>query len=230
MDNADARTVSNNVNRGGNEVIVDIDKMLEELEPPPSSECCIYWVPIEVRNENEKAYIPRIVSIGPFHHNNKILKSTEQVKQRYVKRFVLMNWNSSSMKYFDFVKNWEADICKCYSERIEMNSNEFNIMVLVNSCFIIQFLIPFYNYWESDDDGSLFLTLEMKDNIYRDLILLENQLIQRLQHKVSRDMGNVGVSLNSKGCNARRLIPRSKLYQERDKQHSTKDEAIILTS
>ncbi|KAM7490147.1 hypothetical protein LguiA_033068 [Lonicera macranthoides] len=176
MDNADARTVSNNVNGGGNEVIVDIDKMLEELEPPPSSECCIYRVPMEVRNENEKAYTPRIVSIGPFHHNNKILKSTEQVKQRYMKRFVQMNWNSSSMKYFDFVKNREADIRNCYSERIEMNSNEFNTMVLVDSCFIIQFLISFHNYWERDYDSSLFLTLEMKDNIYRDLILLENQV------------------------------------------------------
>ncbi|KAM7493056.1 hypothetical protein LguiB_027665 [Lonicera macranthoides] len=176
MDNADAMTLSNNVNGGGNEVIVDIAKMLQELEPPPSSECCIYRVPMEVRNENEKAYTPRIVSIGPFHHNNKILKSTEQVKQRYMKRFVLRKWNSSLMEYFDFVKNREADIRNCYSERIEMNSNEFNTMVLVDSCFIIQFLISFHNYWERDDDSSLFLTLEMKDNIYRDLILLENQV------------------------------------------------------
>ncbi|KAM7461393.1 hypothetical protein LguiA_029514 [Lonicera macranthoides] len=41
-------------------------------------------------------------------------------------------------------------------------------------------------------------------------------------------MGNVGVSLNSKGCDARRLIPGLKLYQERDKRHSTNDESIMF--
>ncbi|KAM7493053.1 hypothetical protein LguiB_027662 [Lonicera macranthoides] len=175
MDNSSGSTVSNSVTRVKNKVVADIEKMLDELKPLPSSEGCIYLVPMQVRKVNEEAYTPRIVSIGPFHYNNKNLKSMEEVKKRYMKKLVRTNGNCCLDSCFDFVKNREEDIRNCYSERIEMDSREFNIMVLVDSCFIIQFLISFYN-WTDNDDDLLSLDRMTCNNIVLDLILLENQV------------------------------------------------------
>ncbi|EEF36552.1 conserved hypothetical protein [Ricinus communis] len=54
------------------QVSLDIDKleeyMNEELKvlQPLSDNCCIYRVPPQLRELNEMAYTPRVVSIGPF--------------------------------------------------------------------------------------------------------------------------------------------------------------------
>lgn len=42
------------------------------LELPLTSGCCIYKVPPKIRKVNEEAYIPTLVSIGPFHHGDEI--------------------------------------------------------------------------------------------------------------------------------------------------------------
>jgi hypothetical protein len=48
-----------------------------ELEIPYafSGTCCIYKVPERLRELNEKAYTPRVVSIGPIHHGKDIVDS-----------------------------------------------------------------------------------------------------------------------------------------------------------
>ncbi|KAM7493033.1 hypothetical protein LguiB_027642 [Lonicera macranthoides] len=170
MDNNSSTTVSN-----GNDFLIKMDHMLDELEPPPSSGTCIYRVPMEIRKVNEEAYTPRIVSIGPFHHNNKNLKSMEQLKKGYMKKLVRRNGNSSLKGCTNFVKEKEAEIRECYSEHIEMDSEEFKTMVLVDSCFIIQFLIYVFTDWE-DLDFSLYINYMTMNSVNLDLMLLENQL------------------------------------------------------
>ncbi|KAM7493052.1 hypothetical protein LguiB_027661 [Lonicera macranthoides] len=157
-------------------LVNEIDKMLDELEPPPSSKRCIYRVPMELRKVNEEAYTPRIVSIGPFHRNNKKLESMDHVKKRYMKKLVRMSGNCKLHKCIDFVKNREAKICDYYSEPIKMDTDELVKRILVDSCFIIQFLISSYNCWEDNDDHSLSLEPMTLNNISLDLILLGNQV------------------------------------------------------
>lgn len=56
--------------------------------PTISSEICIYRVPEKFRRANEEAYTPQIISIGPFHWDNKKLQSAEEIKLRYLKGFL----------------------------------------------------------------------------------------------------------------------------------------------
>jgi hypothetical protein len=70
------------------QLVNDITKMLESSEPPLSPKCCIYRVPHDLRRLNEGAYTPQCISIGPFHHGDKRLKTMEKLKVRYFKRFV----------------------------------------------------------------------------------------------------------------------------------------------
>ncbi|KAM7493036.1 hypothetical protein LguiB_027645 [Lonicera macranthoides] len=154
----------------------EIDKMLNELEPPLSPQCCIYRIPEKLRNVNAAAYTPHMVSIGPFHHNKKKFKFTDQVKKRYMKKLVQSSGDSTLRNYIDFVRKWEARIRDCYSEHIEMDSDEFVKMILVDSCFIIQLLDSYSKEWSDIHDRSLYLAPWVFGNIALDLILLENQV------------------------------------------------------
>ncbi|KAM7493050.1 hypothetical protein LguiB_027659 [Lonicera macranthoides] len=158
-----------------NKLVIEIDNMLDKLEPLPSYECCIYRVPKELRKVNEDAYTPCVVSIGPFHHSSPNLESMEQVKKRYMNKLVRKNENSSLKNCIDFLKKNESKIRRCYSEPIPMDNDKFVTMILVDSCFIIMFLIYFFTE-EYDLDVSLYIDVTMMNRLTLDLMLLENQV------------------------------------------------------
>ncbi|XP_061981216.1 UPF0481 protein At3g47200-like isoform X2 [Populus nigra] len=67
-----------------------IQSVKEELEISYafSNTCCIYKVPERLRELNEKAYTPRLVSIGPIHHCNDKLQAMEDHKRMYLQEFI----------------------------------------------------------------------------------------------------------------------------------------------
>ena len=64
--------------------------MKGQLEIPYafSTTCAIYKVQERLRELNEKAYTPRVVSIGPIHHGKEKLKAMEDHKRTYLKEFI----------------------------------------------------------------------------------------------------------------------------------------------
>ena len=69
----------------------------------------------------------------------------------------------------------EESIRRCYSETIQLNSDDFLTMILVDAGFIIElFLREFDNSWESDDP--MLVEGWLRPSIFRDLLYLENQL------------------------------------------------------
>ena len=80
--NEETRTSGGNENE--NELLVnDIITMFEKLEPPVSTECRIYKVPLYLRKLNEEAYTPQVISIGPIHHDKKRFQTMDKHKVRY---------------------------------------------------------------------------------------------------------------------------------------------------
>jgi hypothetical protein len=55
---------------------------------PPSTECRINRVPYHLRNQNNEAYTPHVISIGPIHHDKKKFQTTEKYKERYFRSFM----------------------------------------------------------------------------------------------------------------------------------------------
>ncbi|QHO26758.1 UPF0481 protein [Arachis hypogaea] len=54
-----------------NDVAIELEAMLEKAQLLFTTEsCCIYKVPSLLRQSNEDAYTPVLVSIGPLHHGN----------------------------------------------------------------------------------------------------------------------------------------------------------------
>ncbi|KAI9111204.1 hypothetical protein K1719_017815 [Acacia pycnantha] len=63
-------------------------EVMDHSEFLTAQSCCIYRVPPQLREVNEAAYTPVIVSIGPLHHGNKRLNSMEEVKLWFLHKFL----------------------------------------------------------------------------------------------------------------------------------------------
>ncbi|KAK9292123.1 hypothetical protein L1049_020081 [Liquidambar formosana] len=147
--------------------------------PPLRSQSCIFRVPVSIRRSNQKAYLPNVVSIGPFHRGKRNLKSMERVKLWFL--HCLLNRSPTPEKVLDcFVKNirdMERYCREYYAEKISLSSDEFVEMMVVDGCFIIELFRKCcaQEVQEVEVDPGCNLSLMTFDLAY-DLLLFENQL------------------------------------------------------
>ncbi|KAG6394861.1 hypothetical protein SASPL_145451 [Salvia splendens] len=159
-----------------NELIVNIDQMLPEFCDKASTPS-IHRVNDCLRNTNEKAYDPMIISIGPLHQGKPHLKAMEQHKMRYLKQ--LLGNSSIFCTYLNTIRNMEQTARDFYSHEIELDTNQFVKMLLLDGIFIIEFLREY-----SDVDGGgikrdgnpIFGFEYVVSHLLRDLMLFENQI------------------------------------------------------
>ncbi|KAI5596212.1 hypothetical protein BDE02_03G191400, partial [Populus trichocarpa] len=132
-----------------------------------SDRCCIYKVPERLRELNEKAYTPRLVSIGPIHHCNDKLKAMEDHKRMYLQEFIART------------KEKETRLRNCYEETNWFSSENFIKMILMDAVFVIMFLLK-YNCRKSTEfrgsRDSIFYPPYKWFDVRVDICLLENQL------------------------------------------------------
>ncbi|KAF5458873.1 hypothetical protein F2P56_022869 [Juglans regia] len=138
-------------------------------------ECCIYKVPYHLHKLNEEAYTPQVISIGPFHHGKKKFQILEKYKVRYLDDF-MRRAETNLENLVRIVKGSEAAIHQCYAETIELDSDEFVTMILLDAAFIIEYFLRdmFPMQWTDEDRTVIkpWITARMQ----LDFLLLENQL------------------------------------------------------
>ncbi|XP_043709735.1 UPF0481 protein At3g47200-like isoform X2 [Telopea speciosissima] len=144
--------------------------------PPLSSKFCIYRVPEKLRKINEEAYTPQLVSIGPFHHGKENLRVMERHKWQYLRSFVDRRPDIDLSEYVKNMKQIEERTRQCYAEIISFNSDEFVTMMLVDGCFILEFLLRNLPLEVNNREDPVSSNLWLSNAIKCDLILLENQL------------------------------------------------------
>ncbi|KAI7996270.1 UPF0481 protein [Camellia lanceoleosa] len=162
--------------------IVDI----EEREASP----CIFRVHQGLRNANEKAYTPILVSIGPYHHGDDKLLPMEKYKKRYLELLLQRNKHQTIEDYLGFMTTLEGRARMHYADPVHLDSNKFVKMMLYDACFVLHFLRDVFESnrvkhqhqqgQQSQDVGHdynpIVKTSWMRAQICRDLMLLENQL------------------------------------------------------
>ncbi|KAK6927518.1 Protein of unknown function DUF247, plant [Dillenia turbinata] len=150
--------------------------MIRASGPPLSPQCCIYKVPSNIYHMNVAAYEPYVVSIGPFHHGKSSLKAMEKHKLCYLQSF-LERLKLDLEDLVNTIEEWEEETRACYAENIELSSNDFVQMILVDGVFIIEFFLRSH-FHDLQDDSDRILTFNpgFRVAIKHDLILLENQL------------------------------------------------------
>ncbi|XP_041006695.1 UPF0481 protein At3g47200-like isoform X2 [Juglans microcarpa x Juglans regia] len=161
----------------GEHLVIRIKQLLESSRRPlRPGECCIYTVPHHLRKLNEEAYTPQVISIGPFHHGNEKLQNIlEEYKVRYLEDF-MGRAQTNLENLVRIVKGLEERIRQCYAETIELDSDEFVKMILLDAAFIIEYFLRdmFPVQWTDEDRTVIkpWITARMK----LDFLLLENQL------------------------------------------------------
>jgi hypothetical protein len=145
---------------------------------PFSNNCSIFRVPKRLRELNEKAYTPQVISIGPLHCENQELKKMDEHKRLYLREFLEL----SKVNVKDFIAaiaEKEDKLRNCYAETFDnLSKEEFVEMVLLDCSFLIMFLLKrcFPNLRSRNTDR-IFNKPWMNEDIIRfDLCLLENQL------------------------------------------------------
>ncbi|MED6123384.1 hypothetical protein PIB30_048682, partial [Stylosanthes scabra] len=156
-----------------NNVAIEIKAMLEEAQPRFTEECCIYRVSHEIRKSNEDAYTPRVVSIGPFHHGHEKLLKMEDHKRIYCRQFIERS-KTNLERLVGCVQQLEPMVRACYSDDIELTEEKHVKVILVDCCFILEFLLKYHFGWTDHD--AIFLPLNIRYSIVNDLLLLENQV------------------------------------------------------
>ncbi|KAM6550577.1 hypothetical protein CsatB_000385 [Cannabis sativa] len=148
-----------------------------ELERPPLlfKDRCIYRVPKRLRDVNDNAYTPKVVSIGPFHHANQNLKPMEDHKKRYLRHY-LQHTHQHMNYYVKIIKGKENELRSCYAETIPFSSDEFVMIILLDAIFIIEILLVKYGTGINVDHDHIFHRPWRLIDIIPDLLLLENQL------------------------------------------------------
>ena len=160
-------------------------EMLQNVKPPeeyPFDKQCIYKVPPKIRETNPKAYTPRIVSIGPYHHKarevgeeDNSFEAMEELKLTYLKGF--LNRTQLPMETFVItLTTLEETIRSCYAAPIKYNSDDFLKMILVDACFIIELFLRWHRFTDWYEKDPLLQKGFMRHDIKVDLLLLENQL------------------------------------------------------
>ncbi|KAK1586420.1 hypothetical protein Q3G72_002361 [Acer saccharum] len=165
------------------EAMIDIEKLaislheeLESLYPLSDQYNSIYRVPKRLRELNEKAYTPQVVSIGPLHYGTDKLIPMEEHKRRYLQDFLRRTEAKNIVDYVAIIKSNEVKLRNSYAEDIKLGSEEFVKMILVDAAFIIEILLKskFRNLQNRND--RIFTKPWMITDIMFDMCLLENQL------------------------------------------------------
>ncbi|XP_030514165.1 UPF0481 protein At3g47200-like [Rhodamnia argentea] len=138
------------------------------------SDCSIYRVPRSMREGYEKAFSPRFVSLGPFHHRIKDLQALGH-KESYFTDFVRVS-KLSAQGLFEFVKGREEAIRECYAEKIELESNDLARCILVDSVFIIEILLKNRDRSLVGKNDRIFKKPWLIHDIKFDILKVENQI------------------------------------------------------
>ncbi|KAL2541254.1 Plant protein of unknown function (DUF247) [Abeliophyllum distichum] len=155
-------------------VTISIDTMLNSLSSAPSNPS-IFKVGDHLRSVNPKAYDPKIIAIGPFHHRKRHLQNMEQHKVRYLKLVLQRKDESSVARYITAIRRLEDRARKFYAEDIRLKDHEFVKMLLLDGCFIIEFLRKFRSKDYGDDDP-IFQYGRIQIHLLHDLMVFENQI------------------------------------------------------
>ena len=159
----------NEKRKRNDELVIEIREIVERPKTQSSTRCRIHKVPRPIRKWMEEAYTPQVVSIGPFHHKNKRLKSMEEYKERYFQSFV--ERSEIKLEYLvETISEMEESIRGCYAETIDLTSDRFVKMISVDACFILELFL------QTSLETSPLIEEPRAIAVMLDLLLLENQL------------------------------------------------------
>ncbi|XP_057502516.1 UPF0481 protein At3g47200-like [Actinidia eriantha] len=154
-----------------------LQHMLTEPRPFPESRnrAFIFRVPEELRIGDDSHYTPSTISIGPFHVATTSFNRADGQELKIQAFHHLLDFSPPQKEItvrslYNFLLEKEPKARECYAEAVNLSSDDFVEMLLIDGCFILALLVGNYPI-PIGRAGQLLLR-----NIQQDLLLLENQL------------------------------------------------------
>ncbi|KAL4655093.1 hypothetical protein ACB092_01G426000 [Castanea dentata] len=122
-----SRTSSGNENQI-EQLVIDFATMLKTSDILVSDECRIYKVPLHLRKWNEESYSPRVISIGPYHHNKEKFQTMEKHKIN------LENFVTTITEMEDIIRH-------CYVHTVQLERDDFVKTIMLDATFILEFFL-----------------------------------------------------------------------------------------
>ncbi|CAL5422180.1 unnamed protein product [Camellia sinensis] len=136
-------------------------------------------VPQNLARISRRATEPEKVSIGPYHHDKDEVLEFPSYKWQFLDSLLSRTEQpKSSLRFMTLaMKELELNARAQYSELIQMSSDDFIEMMLLDGCFIIEL---FQQVCRSEDSANVNSLMLMKPwlipILIRDLLKLENQI------------------------------------------------------
>uniref|UniRef100_M1BEX5 Uncharacterized protein n=2 Tax=Solanum tuberosum TaxID=4113 RepID=M1BEX5_SOLTU len=176
-------------------------KKFEDLDKLSIKSSTIFKVNVGLRESNPAAYVPKMVSIGPYHKGNSQLSSMEKYKLLYLRRFLERNNQLDVKSCISELDKWMEKALNCYGDiegfDTDNDSHEFCQMLLLDGCFVVEFIRERCQIYpqgkrEGEGEDKIINFVGSKYNqIVRDLLLLENQLpffvLNKLHYMTKQD-------------------------------------------
>ncbi|XP_020080231.1 UPF0481 protein At3g47200-like [Ananas comosus] len=147
----------------------------------------IHRVQQHIHELDRNAYEPIILSIGPYHHGTPSLQAMEKEKWNCLDYILKLNCGKGLQDYVNAIEGLEKQARNCYSEEINMDSERFLKMLLLDGCFILVSLCGTQGIVCPREELSGEVQTQNQENTYQfgqwyitfvihDLLLLENQI------------------------------------------------------
>ncbi|KAG6522062.1 putative UPF0481 protein At3g02645 [Zingiber officinale] len=151
-----------------------------ERESVEAIQATIFRVPDNIRRTNADSFEPKMVSLGPYHHGKQRFRATDgRIKlpnaTNFFKRTIRMDMEIVERTVERF-KEWEPHLRCVYSEQINMTSNEFVAMMMLDCTFVAEFLREQAAKWYGNGTQEKdYLWKWAAPSIVHDMLVAENQ-------------------------------------------------------
>ncbi|XP_022963073.1 UPF0481 protein At3g47200-like [Cucurbita moschata] len=164
------------------EWVISIKEMLDQAHQDEVesswAKLCIYKVPHYLKDGDDKAVVPQIVSLGPYHHGKRRLRQMERHKWRSLYHILERTKHDINI-YLDAMKELEENARSCYEGPFSFSSNEFVEMMVLDGCFVLELFrgaAEGFKQLGYPRNDPIFAMRGSMHSIQRDMIMLENQL------------------------------------------------------
>ncbi|XP_068634601.1 UPF0481 protein At3g47200-like [Aristolochia californica] len=176
------------------ELLEKLTSMSQEEEAEERDVCCIYRVPSYIKDLDPEAYIPKLVSFGPYHHGAPHLMSMEKHKHKTL-AFVLKRSKKSLEDYLRLLKAITKRLMESYKDLDDKwrEQDKFLQLMVLDGVFWLEMYRVYiekdqHQKFDNSENHSLFSSSGAPFalcKLLNDMILLENQLPNFLLESLS---------------------------------------------
>ncbi|XP_068668971.1 UPF0481 protein At3g47200-like [Aristolochia californica] len=163
---------------------IEVGQLQRILDTPVEAKqwdrCFLPRVPSYLVERNENLYRPKLVSIGPYHHNQAYLKPMEEYKVRALRKFL----GNSGKTLDDLKRALKHDVNKLMDSYKDLDAQGWDErklleLMILDGCFILEFFRTFAfrkSGGYSDPVFGIYRSFTSFNAIFMDILMLENQV------------------------------------------------------